>query len=423
MDLKRFAVAALFLCGLCLPPARAAERVAFVGDSITHDGRYLGFVQLAETLANPDNRAQYLNLGICGDTTGGVLARWQKVVDAKPTDIIVMLGMNDTGVGTYYPNAKPDVLEKRAARLAAYEVNLREIVQRAKRLTPSVRLMTPSPYDEYGNWQKGGARHVGADSEGLASCVKSVRVVAREENVPVAEVHDPFVLAVRNSPDQKLGGTDRVHPVDGGHLVMAACVVRSRRGGDGEMPPTVWDASKGLSLDYRPSRFGFPRVKGMDELDKTTDLGKVLGREVLVVKDLAKGTYRLFADGTPVGCFTEADLAAGLDLQKFDTPSARQAMKAAKIAERYSQIQADLQYVALVEGMIAKYGSTDAWLLATKSNATNVAWSRHYAKHKPLVAELRAECDMTPPKLAAASRPVAYRFELKPCTDEVGTRR
>lgn len=400
-------------------PSGDGRRVVFVGDSITHDARYIGFVQLAETLANPDNAALYCNLGICGDTTDSVLARWQKVVDARPTDIIVMLGMNDTGVGTFYPDAKSDVLEKRAARLAAYEVNLREIVRRAKRLTPSVRLMTPSPYDEYGNWQKNGARYVGADTEGLALCAKSVRVVAREEDVPFAEVHDVLALAMRNNPDQRLGGTDRVHPVDGGHLVMAACVVRSRRGRDGEMAPTVWDAGAGLFYDYRPSRLGFPRVKGMDELDRTTDLARILGRETLVVKNLEKGTYRLFADGAPVGYFTEADLAAGLDLQRLDTPSARQAQKAAKISERYAQIQADLQYVALVDGMIAKHGSTDAWILATKSNATYVAWSRHYEKHKPLVGALRDECAATPAKLSAACRPVACRFELKPCTDEI----
>lgn len=66
---------------------RTTGGVAFVGDSITDGGRW------AEAWPSLTVR----NFGIGGDTSWGVLARAQQVVDVRPERIFLLIGTNDMG--------------------------------------------------------------------------------------------------------------------------------------------------------------------------------------------------------------------------------------------------------------------------------------------------------------------------------------
>lgn len=66
---------------------RTTGGVAFVGDSITDAGRW------AEAWPGLTVR----NFGISGDTSRGVLARAQQVIDVQPERIFLLIGTNDIG--------------------------------------------------------------------------------------------------------------------------------------------------------------------------------------------------------------------------------------------------------------------------------------------------------------------------------------
>lgn len=66
-------------------PVEQAPLVAFVGDSITAEGDWASWF--------PEFRV--LNLGVGGDTTEDVLARYPDVLEARPDTVVLLIGTND----------------------------------------------------------------------------------------------------------------------------------------------------------------------------------------------------------------------------------------------------------------------------------------------------------------------------------------
>ncbi|MBD3413909.1 MAG: sialate O-acetylesterase [Candidatus Aminicenantes bacterium] len=66
------------------------SEIVFLGDSLT-DG-----CNWSEMLQDP----RVVNRGISGDTTYGVLARLDEVVESKPMKVFLMIGINDLATGT-----------------------------------------------------------------------------------------------------------------------------------------------------------------------------------------------------------------------------------------------------------------------------------------------------------------------------------
>lgn len=64
-----------------------AETVVFVGDSLTEEGDWASWFPEVDVV----------NQGVGGDTTDDVLARLGAVIDARPDEIILLIGTNDLG--------------------------------------------------------------------------------------------------------------------------------------------------------------------------------------------------------------------------------------------------------------------------------------------------------------------------------------
>src|SRR5690242_11037723 len=97
--LLRGIVAATALAGASALHAEAprfldGDRVALIGDSITHDGTYHAFVYDFYLTRYPAMRVTFLNCGISGDNTGGANARFEwDILSKHPTAATIMLGM------------------------------------------------------------------------------------------------------------------------------------------------------------------------------------------------------------------------------------------------------------------------------------------------------------------------------------------
>ena len=86
-----------------IPQFRPGDKVALIGDSITHGGHYHSYIWLYYMTRFPNMPLTLLNCGIGGDTAQSIEYRLQQDVLAKdPTYITLTFGMNDTGYWDVY---------------------------------------------------------------------------------------------------------------------------------------------------------------------------------------------------------------------------------------------------------------------------------------------------------------------------------
>lgn len=114
--MKRFMTAVFgALLAMALPAAgetfRDGETVCFLGDSITHGGRFHSHVYDYYLTRFPERAIRFVNAGVSGDSARGAMGRLaEDVIDKRPSAVVVMLGMNDVGRGNYV--ADPDAGKK-----------------------------------------------------------------------------------------------------------------------------------------------------------------------------------------------------------------------------------------------------------------------------------------------------------------------
>ena len=208
-------------------PFAPGEHVAFLGDSITRQAWYLGYLQLYANLAVKGGDVKLVNAGVSGDTAAGALERYEW--DVRPVEadrVFVMFGMNDVKV-TLYDSKEPDAerLAEREQKLTAYARNLRTLVDRLRADGRRVVLMTPTPYDEYSKTNDG-TLFADANEKGLSRCAEIVRRLAAEERIPCIDLHRPLTAVWRNAPEP--GYThDRVHPNETGARLAATEILKA----------------------------------------------------------------------------------------------------------------------------------------------------------------------------------------------------
>lgn len=322
---------------------RDGERIAFYGDSITDNGEYTKLVETYIVTHFPKWNVRFYNAGVGGDRVSG---GWMGPVDdrlprdlfsRKPTLVTVMLGMNDAG----YREFQQPLLDN-------FNKGYRHILDRFKTEIPKARvwLIKPSPYDDVtrGSTIPGGYNSVLLRySEAVGQMAQEYGHWSVDFNFPVA---DALYRAYSANPEAS-GRliADRVHPSDAGHLIMAAALLKS------------WNAPKGFSEVGIDVPSGAVVAKGsavsgvkrgdtiewtqlddflpfpIDRKDPLTALAassapvvdEVFAGQIVRLTGLKAAKYTLTIDGDPVGTFTAAELAAGVDLSKRETPMSKQA--------------------------------------------------------------------------------------------------
>ena len=342
------------------------ERIVFFGDSITHSGRWHSYLQLFWSTRFPGSGVRIMNCGIGGDTASGALNRINNdLLEMKPDRVFVMFGMNDVYILDYgTEKLSEDTLKRCRERKARYAASQRKIADILAEKGVKTVFVTPSPYDQYSSVAK--TNMVSANSSGLASFAEEVRNIAAERNLGLVELHRPLTEMFRARKDKPFCA-DRIHPNAEGHVIMAAHVLdamrinpyvahvaidakngkvfrpndRRHRDGKGRkiddtMNATVTQTAvrkDGIAFTYAPKALPFPAIKPYLDAESTYPLTEKLNREIFRIENLPSGTYELFFDGTKAGEFTAEAFAAGVNVALLDTPNAKLAMAAAKLAE------------------------------------------------------------------------------------------
>jgi lysophospholipase L1-like esterase len=353
----RICIPAIVLTGLILGTVARGQsfvlhngdRVVFYGDSITAQRYYTKLTEEFVLTRYPGLDVRFFNAGVPGDTVyggyaGSMSQRVQRDVAVfHPTMITVMLGMNDGGYG-YTPPAKMhgDFQTGYTALLEAL---------RAAAPSASLTLINPTPYDEvtHGTEFPGYADLVAQLSADVTKFSTEVKA-PNGEPVYRADFQAPLLhaLQVARQQDPQLAALlipDRIHPAEVTHWIMAAVLMRAWH-----VDPMVSDVvldSKGARV-ARSERATVQKVKrgggGItwetleQALPLPLDLNNVLtgvmlrvsdvatlDQEMLTVRGLEPGSYRLFIDEKPVGKWNDQELAHGVNLALVKTPMLDQA--------------------------------------------------------------------------------------------------
>src|SRR6266550_5155028 len=202
-----------------------SDRVVFYGDSITDQRLYTTFTETYVLTRFPKLDVSFVHSGWGGDrVTGGggglIDLRLRRDVFAyKPTVMTIMLGMNDGSYRTFDEKI-----------FDTYATGYQHIIDSVKKELPGIRItvIQPSPFDDVTQPPKfdGGYNAV------LLRYSQFVRELADREKLNVADLNAPVVAALEKAKatDAELAKKiipDRVHPGPGGHLLMAAELLKS----------------------------------------------------------------------------------------------------------------------------------------------------------------------------------------------------
>ena len=136
---------------LGMTPFQNNDTICLVGDSITQSGTYHSHIFLYHATRHPLMRLRFVNCGISGDSSSGMLGRLnQDVFSSNPTVVTLSAGMNDVGLGLYSLIKVPDDAENRKRNaINAFKQNIERISDALAEKGVRQILITPTIYDEH----------------------------------------------------------------------------------------------------------------------------------------------------------------------------------------------------------------------------------------------------------------------------------
>lgn len=201
---------------------KAQTKIVVMGDSISDCGRAKpvgeglfgalerGYVSLFDAMAqvdHPEWGLRVVNMGIDGNTSRDLLARWETDVNAQAPDLVaVLIGINDVWRQFDSPfQPETHVLPDE------YAANLRQIAR--QQTQHPYRLVFLSPFFLESNPQE--PMRARMDEYGAL-----MREVATENGIPFVDLQQAFAGLLQNFYPGYLTW-DRVHPSEPGQLVIA----------------------------------------------------------------------------------------------------------------------------------------------------------------------------------------------------------
>lgn len=200
---------------LLAPP----QRILFLGDSITYDGRYIAYFEGWLRRQMPDAAFEVINAGLSSETVSGLSEeghaggrfprpvlreRLARVLDAiKPEMVIACYGMN-CGI---YQAFDPE-------RFRLYQEGITQLHDAVTASGAAMVFVTPPYFDE-----SHGTAASGYNEEVLGA-YRSWLISKREDDWHVIDLHGPMMHEVQERRKNEAGFTfqpDGIHPGDEGH--------------------------------------------------------------------------------------------------------------------------------------------------------------------------------------------------------------
>ncbi|MBL4676923.1 MAG: SGNH/GDSL hydrolase family protein [Mucilaginibacter sp.] len=436
-----------------IKPFKAGDRVVFTGNSITDGGHFHSYIWLYYMTRMPDMRIDCFNAGIGGDVAKQIDERLDDDVFAHhPTVMTLSFGMNDTGY-QWYKGAKAD---------SNYKVNIErsyqsfQSIQQHLRVHPEVRkiMLGSTPYDES---VKIKFIALYKKNEAIQKVIDFQKKAAEANKWEFYSFNEP--MQAINQQQQKrdtaftMEGTDRIHPTNDGHMVMAYLFLKAQGLAGKKVADVAIDIKSkkvraencqvsnliakadGLIYIYKANALPYPvdtlpRGGGNQPRSQADGLKLVpfqneFNQELVQVKGLSSETnYALKIDGKDLGTRTGAELAQGINLADIvATPQYQQALAVMHLneerwaTERRLREYWWLQYsIMKPHGLLRndgeatidslqKYAKKDFFVAATLN-------TYYKARLKPVRDAWQKEMDLLTNQIYLINRPVARKVEI-----------
>ncbi len=353
-----------------IPMFQKGDKIIFIGNSITQDGRYHNFFQIYNATRFPEDKIAYINAGIAGDVAEGMINRLEEdILSHKPTHAFLMTGMND--VSRYlYSKEKPSdkILKDRNTALNKYFKNTEQIIKSLIDNKIKPILITPSIYDQTGNQT---VENNYGTNDGLETCAKHIKKMASEYNLLVVDFFDEMLaintLEQLKDPSFTIVGPDRIHPQDIGHLVMAFQLIKNTSISKYissvainakkrevllafKANVVIKELTNNLEFKVKEQSLPFPITQNLDKVNEIIPLDKTINNQILKIKKLKKGDYKLYIDTVLIDTFSSKELKKGINLAVYkQSPQNVQASKLAKKINFYHKTQDSLRNLAFIK--------------------------------------------------------------------------
>ena len=216
-------------------------RVCFVGDSLTHNNRYVCHIVSYYREHFPDSGVEFYNCGTSGGHLGTMLTIWeQDVMRYEPTHIVLMTAVNDAKTSSF---KRFSGIERYNALYAAYEEyqeRLKLFCQKVKDIGAELILCVPLPFAEY---QCAPDRVLPGGSALILGYADFIRQFAKENGYPLCDYHS-YLSRVMQEED--IYAEDGVHLKNRGQYHLAKCFLAFQGldlGEEKELPEDIvlWD--------------------------------------------------------------------------------------------------------------------------------------------------------------------------------------
>jgi len=199
------------------------ETIEFIGDSITDCGWESpelspfgdGYVHLIHDLLQagyPELKLKLINKGISGDRVTSLKTRWkQDVIAVNPDWLFIYIGVND--VWRFFEGDREE-----AVPLKDFQNIYRQLINGARTNTKAqIRLVSPFLVEK---------DKENAFRRRLAQYQKAIDSLAKGFDLPVIHLQPAFDWAMLSQP-AAYWTSDRVHPTQEGHMLIALTILRA----------------------------------------------------------------------------------------------------------------------------------------------------------------------------------------------------
>lgn len=238
-----------------------AKRILFIGDSITHAGHYVAWIDTQLRLQGTSPLPEIIGIGLGSETCSGlsepdhpfprpdVHERLDRALEQIQPDVVVSCyGMND---GIYHPFSEE--------RFAAYQQGVRKIQEKVHAAGAKLILMTPTPFDTVPLEGKGKLKPAGEEKYAYFAMYEGYDDVLARYGKWILTLKDEVALVIdlrtplaEHAAEQRKKNPkftlipDGIHPNKAGHRIMGETILRAWG-----LPSTVEPSPKLLELMTR----------------------------------------------------------------------------------------------------------------------------------------------------------------------------
>ncbi len=354
---------------------KEGDRIAFVGNSITNMGMFHHNIYLYHVTRFPDKPLEMYNLGVSGDVTTGVLNRMEDdIMINNPTHAVIMLGMNDVQRYLYgnENNSDDEILKQRREAVDLYKKNLDSIINIFLSKKVKVILERPSIYDQTADLPETNLYGV---NDVLGECALYIDTLGQKYHLPIVDYYgimNRINLEIqKKDPAATLTGSDRIHPGETGHFIMAyqflktegvpkyvskividAGKLKNTHGSDNCEVGEIKKNGNAIEFSIKENALPFPVKRDQQEAAKLVPFMNEMNVELLKVNGLVSGQYTLKIDNIPVGDFTAQQLNKGINLAGYaNTPQYKQSEKVLKKFNELWDMEGRLRGMKFIEYM------------------------------------------------------------------------